>query len=283
MKDIAGKIALITGAASGIGLAIATSLAKAGATLILTDIDQDKLDAAAADLSKLTTVATERFDVAIQEAWAESASRIEARFGGLDILVNNAGVGSAKQPLEQISQHDWDWIFSINVHGVRNGLCAWLPRMRARGSQAHVVNTASILGHFALPTASDYVATKFAVVGMTEALRLELQGTPIGLSLLCPGLVATPLSQSRDERARRDRGEAPAEQPLLRRGIEVQRVGEDVLAAIRANTFYVFTHAEYQDVIDRRSADIHADFSKARLTGEDVRMLAGSFLDLSRS
>jgi short-subunit dehydrogenase len=118
---------------------------------------------------------------------------------------------------------------------------------------------------------------------MTEALRLELQGTPVGLSLLCPGLVVTPLSQSRAERAQRDRSETPAEQPLLRRGIEVERVGEDVLAAIRANTFYVFTHAEYQDVIDRRNADIHADFAKARPTGEDVRMLAGAFLDLPRS
>lgn len=283
MEQLAGKVALVTGGASGIGLGIARELAAVGATLVLADIDGAQLDAAADALGDSTTVVPEVLDVSHRQAWEASAARIEARFGGIDVLVNNAGVGSAKQPVEQISERDWNWIFSINVHGVRNGLATWVPRMKARGSAAHIVNTASILGHFALPGASDYVAAKFAVVGMTECLRLELAGTPIGVSLLCPGLVATPLSHTRSERMRRDRGEAPATEPPPARGIDAARVGADVVRAIRANTFYVFTHPDYEAVVALRNADMLRDFSRGDATGEDISMLAGPFLSLPRA
>ena len=282
MEQLAGKVALVTGGASGIGLSIARELAAAGATLVLADIDRARLDAAVDALGDSATVVPEVLDVADRQAWEAAATRIEARFGGIDVLVNNAGVGSAKQPVEQIDERDWNWIFSINVHGVRNGLVTWLPRMKARGSAAHIVNTASILGHFALPGAGDYVATKFAVVGMTECLRLELEDTRIGVSLLCPGLVATPLSHTRSERMQRDRGEAPAIEPLPARGIDAARVGADVIRAIRSNTFYIFTHSEYEAVVALRNADVLRDFSHSSVTGEDISMLAGPFLALPR-
>lgn len=282
MERLAGKVALVTGGASGIGLSIARELASAGATLILADINQTQLDAVVQELAEHTTTVAEVLDVSERKAWEASAARIETRFGGIDVLVNNAGVGSAKGPIEQISERDWHWIFGINVHGVRNGLATWVPRMKARASDAHIVNTASILGHFALPDASDYVATKFAVVGMTECLRLELKDTRIGVSLLCPGLVATPLSHTRSERMRRDRGEAPAIEPSSARGIDAVRVGADVVRAIRSNTFYVFTHPEYEAVVSLRNADLVRNFSHGSATAEDISMLAGPFLALPR-
>jgi NAD(P)-dependent dehydrogenase (short-subunit alcohol dehydrogenase family) len=290
MREIAGRVAFISGGASGIGLAIARALASAGARLVLADIDRAALDAAVADFAQkgIETLGV-LLDVAEPASWNAAADATTSRSGDVDILCNNAGVGASRGTLETISDQDWNWIFGINVHGVRNGIRTFLPRMKARGTQAHIVNTASILGLFALPGAADYVATKYAVLGLSEALRMELRETPIGVSVLCPGLVKTgitvnamrrrPSTAGNDHSATTSDTARRAGQP---EGIDADAVGNAVLAAIRQNRFYVLTHPEYRAIVDLRVAELRAAFSD-RNSGEDVSFLGGGVLALGRS
>jgi len=289
MREIAGRVAFISGAASGIGLAIAHALAAAGAKLVLADIDRTALDAAVAELSRGgTETLGVLLDVAEATSWNAAAEATLSRFGDIDILCNNAGVGASRGTLETISDQDWNWIFGINVHGVRNGIRTFLPRMKARGADAHIVNTASIVGLFALPGAADYVATKYAVMGLSEALRMELRDTTIGVSVLCPGFVKTGITvnamKRRPSTAAGDHSNTTfdtarrAGQP---EGIDAAKVGAAVLDAIRENRFYVLTHPEYRAIVDLRVTELRAAFSGGD-SGEDVGFLGSGVLAMNR-
>ena len=248
MTNVAGRTAFITGGANGIGLGIARALARAGAKLALADVDAAALGAANAELSKDTAVEAFVLDVRDRDAYTRAADEAEARLGPVSLLFNNAGVALAV-PVEQMSYETWDFALGVNLNGVVNGIQTFVPRMIARAAQlggGQVVNTASGAG-LATPGAGFlYHTAKFAVVGLSEALRFELQGSGIGVSVLCPGPVATKIMHHtlRTQPASAPR---PAAQMIevvdgfLSAGVSPDSVGEMVRRAVRENALYVHT------------------------------------------
>lgn len=197
MRDFRGKVAAITGAGSGIGRALALELAREGARLALSDVDEAGLAESARQATALgATCTTARLDVADRDAvagWAEACAR---EHGQVNIAINNAGVALAA-PAEATRREDFDWLMGINFWGVVNGSQAFLPHLRASG-EGHLVNVSSVFGLVAMPTQAAYNASKFAVRGYTEALRmeLELEGAPVGVTCVHPGGVATAIARS---------------------------------------------------------------------------------------
>jgi len=193
MDTVHGKVAVVTGASSGIGEAIAVRLAQAGASVVLTGRDPDRLEAAkqrCAAGGKAWAFCADVTDEAQVRALAEA---VHARHGGVDILVNNAGVVMSGL-LVDVEPADWRRLHEINVMGVVHGCRAFLPRMIERGQGGQVVNMASAAGIAGMAGMSTYSATKFAVAGLTESLRAELRRHRIGVSLICPSYVDTPIA-----------------------------------------------------------------------------------------
>ena len=203
-----GRTAVVTGAAGGIGRAIAVSLARRGCNLALADVDEAGMAETAA-LTRGVRVSRHRVDVADRIAVAELPNIVAAEHGGVDVLVNNAGV-AVGGTFEQVSDEDFEWLFEINFWGVVRMTRAFLPLLRASGD-ARVVNLSSVYGLIAPPQQVAYAASKFAVRGFSEALRHELEGTGVGVSVVHPGGVATSIAEkarvpagiSEDEVARR--------------------------------------------------------------------------------
>lgn len=248
MDDFANRTAFITGGANGIGLGIARAFARAGAKLALADVDAAALGTAKAELSKDTAVETFVLDVRDRDAWARAADETEARLGPVSLLFNNAGV-ALSVPAAQMSYETWDFALGVNLAGVVNGLQTFVPRMCARSAPlrgGHIVNTASGAG-LATPGAGFlYHTAKFAVVGLSEALRFELQGHGIGVSVLCPGPVATRILHHtiHMQPASAPRPEAPmveAVDAFLNSGASPDAVGEMVLRGVRENALYIHT------------------------------------------
>ena len=195
LMRLAGRTAVITGAAGGIGRAIAMSLARRGCHLALTDIDETGM-AGTADLTRGhgIRVSRHRIDVADRAAVANFPDIVIAEHGGVDVLVNNAGV-AVGGTFEQVSDEDFEWLFEINFWGVVRMTRAFLPLLRA-SDDARVVNLSSIYGVVAPPEQTAYSASKFAVRGFTEALRHELEGSGVGVSVVHPGGVATSIAEN---------------------------------------------------------------------------------------
>jgi len=265
MDELSGRTALVTGGASGIGLGIARALARAGTTVVIADVDHDAVRSAEDSLDS-QRVAGIPFDVTDRRAWADAVDRVVREFGGLDILVNNAGISTVGMAFGDIDDGAWDRIVGINLTGVYNGISAALPELRR--SRGHIVNSASIGGLIAGPLMSAYSATKFAVVGLSEALRAELEPEGVGVTVLCPGPVRTRLWQT----SRRARGLPDAPLPadgvgaLSSAGMDPDVVGELVVTAIRDNRQYVITHPDYRDAVQARHAILMEDFE---LEGSD--------------
>ncbi|MGE4322654.1 MAG: SDR family NAD(P)-dependent oxidoreductase [Sphingobium sp.] len=283
MTDIAGGIAVVSGGASGIGFAMAEALARRGARIAIGDIDAaaagqaaERLREAGADAIGLP------LDVADRASWDALALSVEQAMGPVRILCNNAGVGTGRRMAADIPAADWQWIHAVNLGGVFHGVQCFLPRMQASGQGGHIVNTGSILGQFALAGQGAYVATKFAVTGFTEALRMELRDSGIGVSLLCPGLVETGLARHSASRRPSSAGDAPqpplsaATQPI---GMAPGPIGEQVADAIERNRFYIFSHAEYRPVVAARMEEILAGFETSADADyqEEIRFLAAGF------
>lgn len=252
MTDIAGRVAFITGGANGIGLGIARALAGAGARLALVDLDADALAAAEAELGRHTEVFTAPLDVRDRAGFATVADAAEAALGPVSIVVNNAGVAGGA-PTEKLTYELWDWGMGINLDGVINGVQTFLPRMLQRSIGGHIVNTASGAGLVAGPGNSLYCTAKFAVVGMSEALRIDLAARAIGVTVLCPGPVATGIiARTRASQPKVTRAMSPAQrdrafaqnkvmQEYLANGTAPDAAGRMVLDAIVANRLYVHT------------------------------------------
>lgn len=265
MQQLEGRNAFVTGGASGIGFAIARSLAARGVRVALADID-----AAAAHRAAETIEAgggrafAVHCDVTSQTSLSDAADAVESALGEVRIVVNNAG-GFTVGPLEQTQRSDWEWLLELNVVGVVNGLHTFLPRLRAQGGEAHILNTASVSGHLPVAGLSIYTASKFAVVGLTECLRLELANSPIGVSVLCPGIVRTSLLET-SLRHRPERhggaGQGGIELgQLIEGGSDPAELGERVADAIESGEFYVFTHPHMRPAFERRFAEIVASQS----------------------
>lgn len=259
MRDVNGKVAFITGGAGGIGLGMAKVFRAAGMDLVLADMQQDALDAAEAELRAAPggDVLALRLDVTDRDAMQEAAAAVEARFGGIHLLCNNAGV-NAPGPLQDRSYADWDWVLGVNLNGVVNGLVTFLPRMLARGEGGHIVNTASVGGLLGMPNLGIYCASKFAVVGLSESLAHDLRDTPIGVSVLAPGIVRSGIGQSERNRPEKFGGPAPVSgeggSPAF--GSDPVALGEQVLAAVQADTFYICTHPEFRSYVEQRGESL---------------------------
>jgi len=278
VKNIEGKVAFITGGASGIGLGIAKVFARNGMKVVIADMRQDALDEAMAYFKKTgEPVHPIRLDVTDRDAYVKAADEAEAVFGKIHMLVNNAGVGSGGGPVEKLTYKDWDYSLGVNVGGVINGVMTVVPRILKHGEGGHVVTTSSTCGLMGSSFFSIYCTTKFAVTGMMECLATELQDRNIGVSVLFPGPTNTNLGKSSfDNRPAhlRNEGETwPPPPPQLPKGVQPRRpredfmkavmdpleTGERVLRGIRNNDLFIHTHPEFKDgYIARHNAIIRA-------------------------
>jgi NAD(P)-dependent dehydrogenase (short-subunit alcohol dehydrogenase family) len=188
VKELSGKVAFVTGSAGGIGLGIARACAEAGMKIVLSDIDGVALEQSAAELAKETgaEVMAVPLDVTDRDDWARAAREVPEALGPVQLLVNNAGVSTLGMRFDEVGPELWDRVISINLTGVYNGVHYFLDGMRVAGG-GHIVNTSSMGGLMGFPTLSPYSASKFAVVGLSEALSGELAESGIGVSVLCPG------------------------------------------------------------------------------------------------
>jgi NAD(P)-dependent dehydrogenase (short-subunit alcohol dehydrogenase family) len=191
VKDLAGNVAVITGGGSGIGRGLARAFAEAGMRVAVADIEADSAAAVAKEVDGLPFAV----DVSSLESVQRLAEDVYAAMGRVDVLCNNAGVGLAG-PTEALTAADWRWVFSVNVDGVVHGLLAFLPRIRAQGTPAHIVNTGSLAGLLGLPGAAPYCASKAAVVVISESLRAELGNEGIGVTVICPASVRTRIGEA---------------------------------------------------------------------------------------
>jgi len=263
MQDLAGKVSVVTGGASGIGRGLCTSLAAAGCAVIVADIDVAGAEAVAAKLreggARAQAAAVDVADPKSVERLAEESVR---DFGAVHVVCNNAGVivgGS----LQEATESDWRWVLDVNVRGVIHGCRTFVPRLLDQGQGGHIVNTASVGGFLSGPGLGVYCTSKYAVVAFTEALRAELDASGIGVSVLCPGGVRTRLieaDRNRPAAFAESSGRAEALRPALESGIEPEVVGECAVAGIRANRDYIFTHPEYREIIARRFETVLSAF-----------------------
>ncbi|HBD12318.1 MAG TPA: short-chain dehydrogenase [Porticoccaceae bacterium] len=267
MKDVAGKVAFITGAASGMGLGMARAFADAGMKLMLADIDADQLREVEQEFSENGTEAASLvLDVTKREDVFAAAEATVERFGKVHVLCNNAGI-NVGGTYEELSQQDWDWVIGVNQHGVQYGISAFLPRIKAHGEEGHIVTTSSMAGLVnAGPGWGPYNASKFAAVVMSEVLYSELKESPIGVSVLCPGAVATNIGEAARHRPTEygSSGDKPVVaggvEELLAQGLNPDVVGKLVLEGILADQFYLFTDPRMIKSVQRRFDRIQQGF-----------------------
>jgi NAD(P)-dependent dehydrogenase (short-subunit alcohol dehydrogenase family) len=265
MDDLTGKVAVVTGGASGIGFGIAEAFAAEGMKIVLADIEAAALADAAAKLraggAEVLDVVT---DVSVEDEMIDLATNTYTHFGTAHIVCNNAGVGGGAGLLWEIPQTGWDWAFNVNFWGVLNGIRAFVPRL-VEQQEGHVINTASIAGLKALPFMAPYTATKHAVVGVSEALAAELvmTGSPVKVSVLCPGFIRTRLHESH-----RNYPDALGEMPdpeespmgaivrdLVEGGIEPSVLAQRVVAAVRAEHFFILSDDAHANVPAARAEE----------------------------
>jgi len=270
MNNFKDRVAVVTGAASGLGRGMAETFVAAGMKVVLSDIETPVLEATANSLrtagADVHAVVT---DVSKPDQVDDLARQTLSKYGAVHVLCNNAGVFVGGGTSWTSSLDDWHWILGVNLMGVVHGIRSFLPIMIEQDTLAHIVNTAS-LGGLIAGGAALYAATKFAVVGLSENVYLELRrgGFKPGMSVLCPGLVATGIVNSRRNRPAQfaeasPQQTGPAADALreraaeeLKKGLSPRAVGEQVLAAIREERFYILTHPELNPVIEQRMQDI---------------------------
>lgn len=278
MRDVEGKVAFITGGDSGIGLGIARAFTDAGMKVVITYRTRAHLDEA----MKLLAGAADRvhavsLDVTDRAGMEKAAAETVQVFGKVHVLVNNAGV-AVIGGLSRASYEDWDWAMSVNAGGVFNGVRAFLPRIQAQGEGGQVVSVSSLAGLLGHAPAGVYTASKFAVVGMMEALRAELADTNIGVTVFCPGIVNTNIASSARNRPAGDAASAPKVDPGFKMdpammaqlqkamsqshgvppGMDPLDAGQRVLRAVRNNDLYVLTTPEFESEFAARGAAILA-------------------------
>ncbi|MEI7710973.1 MAG: SDR family NAD(P)-dependent oxidoreductase [Rhodospirillales bacterium] len=268
MREISGKTAIVTGAASGIGLGIATALAEAGANVVMADIQKDAIEQAAHGLSGTNKrVMPVAIDVTQEQSVLDALARAEKEFGKLHIACNNAGVPMHGTRLVDVPPSDWQFVMGVNIWGIVHGIRHFVPAILKHGEEGHIVNTASVAG-FQNRRGTDqgpYSMTKYAALSLSEALEIELEGTNIGVSVLCPGPIATNIARGARNRPDhmggpqvRHTDEAMLAERLATSGLDPMKVGERVVDAIRTKTFYAFVSAVPADVIEARHRRIEA-------------------------
>ncbi len=257
ISSFSGKGAFVTGAASGIGFALTEALVKRGARVMMADIDQARLLQARDEIGEGAECVV--CDVGDPGSLNAAAATTIKALGKVHLLFNNAAV-SVTGSVGDTPLEDWRWAVDINLMGVVHGVEAFVPLMKQHGEGAHIVNTSSMAGHAAAPRALSYAATKFAVVGLSESLRMDLKADGIGVSALCPGWVATEFHRTELSRPSGSEPAAIAMQhtgvldaaTLMSQGISPQRVAELTLNSILLNRSHIFTSADARFLIDHR-------------------------------
>jgi NAD(P)-dependent dehydrogenase (short-subunit alcohol dehydrogenase family) len=274
MRELSGRTAFITGGASGIGLALGYAFAKAGMKVMLADVETGALEQAVSGLREVTPDARGvHCDVADADSVARAAQATYDAFGHVHVVCNNAGV-AAGGGIDQISLDSWRWVIDVNLMGVVHGIRSFLPHIRAHGEGGHIVNTASMAGMNGGLGLSPYTASKFAVVGMSEGLSVQLKPHGIGVSVLCPSFVRTRIGDSGRNRPARYGRPVPLDPAnpaavmvaeiakRLEAGLDAADVAARVLAAIRDDDLYVFTHPGMRQDVDERFTAIQAAMDK---------------------
>ncbi len=278
MQSVEGKVAFVTGGASGIGLGLAKVLVKAGMKVVVADVRADHIESALAYFA--AEHASERvraitLDVTDRKAFARAAQEVLAAFGRIHLLVNNAGMGIGG-PGKLAKFDDWDWGLGVMIGGVVNGIVTFLPHLLAHGEGGHIVNTSSMAAVVPIPNASIYITAKAALIGLSESLRGELAAEGIGVSAFCPGPVQTNIRESgklRPEQFKKDSGYAATEQRLAARPnsplwMDPIECGERILRGIRRNDLYIFTHREFKEGAAERFEAMLAAFPEEPLNAE---------------
>lgn len=271
MEDLNGKVAVITGGASGIGFATAKALADRGAQLVIADIEGPALDRAVADLSALGTrvegVIADVGDLASTQYLAETAF---SRMGAVHLVFNNAGVAIGG-PIAEMKHSDWEWIIRVDLWGPIHGVEAFLPRMIEQGQGGHILFTSSFAGLVPNEGLGPYCVAKYGVVALAEVLRRELRRNNIGVSVLCPMRVATNIAHSERNRpvdfggpdaSPRVEDQDESNRNLAGRVLGVDEVAARVVEAILANRLYILPHEESREFLRRRFERIDRTFDE---------------------
>lgn len=259
MNNFNDKVAVITGAASGIGLALAQACGDEGMRVALIDLPGARLDEAVAQLRAQDIDAhTFAADVSDTPAMRAIAAEIRAQFGAVHLLCNNAGISGLHRRCWNFGDDEWQRLLDVNLRGVINGLQAFLPQMVDQ-PEGHIVNTASMAGLIPTPMNAPYCASKFAVVGLSETLALDLRdyGSRVSVSVLCPGPVKTAIGASRMTQSMQqlDAGERAYNEAVgvrVQSGLDPAQLAQQVLAAVRERRFYVLTHPEAMPLLENR-------------------------------
>lgn len=286
MKNVTGRVAFVTGAASGIGLGMCQAFLEAGMQVVLADIRPAALDEAMTTLSAdPSAVLPLPLDVTDRAAWVRAADAAEQAFGPVNVLCNNAGI-TIDGPLPQGTYDDWDFCLRINLGGVVNGVMTFMPRMIEQGQECHIVNTSSMGGLIAGAGSGIYSTAKYAVVGLTEELRSDLAQYGIGVSVFCPGPTQTGLFTSSVEvrpadlpetgyvpRSVTDGGDMPAEVAAAIFAIALKpiEVGRRVLQGIQRNDMYILTHPEFSSIIQARCEAILGSMPREAISPERLK------------
>ncbi|MGH0031167.1 MAG: SDR family NAD(P)-dependent oxidoreductase [Myxococcota bacterium] len=260
MQDLHGRVAVVTGAGSGMGLAFARRFADEGMKVVLADVEAPALDAAEKSLREGgADVLARRTDVSRWEDVEALADATFERFGTAHVVCNNAGVVTAG-PVHELTLADWSWVMGVNLWGVIHGVKAFLPRMIEQ-NEGHMLATASTAGLVSSPAIAPYNVTKFGVVALMESVARDLQmaRSDVGASVLCPGEVATRIAEAGRNRPDADHVETDAERafyasaaPMVAGGLDPADVAGMVVDAIRAKKFWILTHPEWKDIVRRR-------------------------------
>ena len=274
MEDLQGKVAVVTGGASGIGAALGRAFVDAGCSVVLADVEERALEASAAGMGgDALPVVT---DVSERGAVEHLADTAFGHFGAVHILCNNAGV-STFNPVVHQTMEDWSWVLGVNLWGVIHGVQTFLPRLLDQGQPAHIVNTSSLAGLMSgLPCLGPYNVSKVGVVALSETLRMEMAmaEAPVGVSVLCPGSTPTEILESeRNRPARFGQEDRTTEGEAFRQAVRsgfggpgartATEIAYDVLDAIRHDRFWVITSSEMRDGIGARFAEIMKDMPDA--------------------
>ncbi|MEO0438759.1 MAG: SDR family NAD(P)-dependent oxidoreductase [Pseudomonadota bacterium] len=274
MIEFAGKTAVITGGADGIGLDLARALGQRGMNIVITDIEAPQLAKAASALNDLGIQhhAVE-MDVAVRSDWERTARETVDTFGDVHMLINNAGVSGGVGSIENLDEEGWRWCIDVNLMGTVYGANTMVPLMKGHGEPSWLINVASMAGMGGVPLAGGYTATKAAVVAMTEAWSEELAASNIKVSVLAPAYVKTRIYLShRNRQARYPMSIAPTPEMMMiakssatavTGGIEPSMLSDRLIEGLESGQLYIFTHPNYKSATDDRSAAIASAFEDA--------------------
>ena len=258
VSDLRGKVAVITGGASGIGKGIAQRMVAQGMKVVIADIEQDSLDKTANELS-VVGVRTDVRDYASVEALARSAVK---KFGAVHVVCNNAGIGPMGK-IADLTLNDWRWMIDVNLWGVIHGVQAFLPILKSNADGGHIVNTSSMSGLRAVPGLGAYAVTKFGVLALSETLaqELALENSKVGVSVLCPGPVKTQIGRSSRNRPQElgaggladvNLEDTPNFAGVAIPWVDPLQAGDLVVDAIKRGELYIFTHPEMVEKVKAR-------------------------------